>query len=244
MHQGVDIMDTIKITDDIISSKPLYSGFESKIILYKDNLIKLFFDDVMEKKIKKLEILASIDEDIIKPKSIVLDIHDKPIGYSMDYKKDFHESNPKILSKSDKIKFLLLLKEKLDILHKYDIVYGDIRHPNILVNDNLDMYLCDLDSVQIGEYKSNVINMMAYPYIDNVKNIDVTLDNYVYNCYVLKVLLGFSNIDNDVLNYLYDSFYRRWEYDNDFRNIIYNMLNISEENKDKVKMLLKMDKKK
>ena len=236
-------MDTITVTRGIIYEPPMFSGFESRIYLHEDSLMKIFYDKVTDNKLAKIEILSKIDEDIIKPKSIVLDRDGIPFGYTMDYKKDYKKIDMSKYSESHRIEYLKLLKEKLDILHKHDIVFADIKSSNILVNGN-SMYLCDLDNTKIGKHKIDILNAATKPYTQAVTSIDETLDNYMYNVYVLKMLLGFKTIDYDVLHYLYDSYYKRWEYDIDFKEIIYNMMELSEENKHKVKMLLKMDKKK
>ena len=233
-------MDTIKLNPNIFEDEPLFRGFESKIYLYGNELIKFFYNKSMENKVKKLKILENLDEDIIKPKAIVLDKNSKIIGYTMEYKNNFRSINPRELSHQKKIKYLLQLKEKLDILHKHDIVYGDIKSSNILINDNFEMYLCDLDNIQIDNLPIDVINIGAYLYTDVINNIDKSLDIYMYNIYVLKILLGFHTIDEEILKYLYDSYYKRWRYDNDFREIIYNMMNLSEETKESIKTLIKM----
>lgn len=180
-------MDTIKLNWDTLNSFKYYNqGYES--IIYENNgyLYKIFKTDnkdVLKNKLNKLEILSELNTDDILPIALI-SIDNNIKGYLT--KNENYRNLSYFDKKKDKLKNLKIIKEKLDELHKNDIIFGDISIENILTNDN-NIKFCDLDNAKVDKYSFDVLNNIEKEYLKHL-DLDIYLDNYMYNMFLISYL--------------------------------------------------------
>lgn len=181
-------MEVINITKaDLTETNSKLRGYESKLYIYGNNLIKIFFDDSkIENKISKLKLLSEKNTGMIKPLDFVA-YEGEIIGYTMPYLKDYYPIDPFLISRRNKKEILRKLKTKIDELHKEGIIYGDFSNNNLLINDNLDLELCDFDNVSIGGYDTDLKSSISERYIKRF-GLDDAYDEYMFNLYCVCLL--------------------------------------------------------
>ncbi len=111
-------------------------------------------------KLKKLTELKISGHGFCIPKELVF-FRNSPVGYTMTLGKGttlgtvfdgpdaMLEAFPE-WTRLDIVKTLLALIEKYLYLHMHDVIAGDIQLKNALIDSSSDVYLIDMDSVQIG----------------------------------------------------------------------------------------------
>lgn len=131
----------------------------------------------------------------------------------------YHNPNGIELTLKDKIKYLKLLREKIEKLNAMDVYIGDFNYENFLVDNNLDkMVLCDLDNLKIWshDFDNKTASVKKYEEVcmkkdDPNQNID-GLDSYCFNIFTLSLLLNqanfttLRNIENTKLPEEFDNF--------------------------------------
>lgn len=191
-------METTKLTSDILFTQPIYQNNHSTTYLKDGIYYKVFNNynesdiDIMIEKILKLNDLGILDQVVLGSTS------DKGVinGYKYtvgDY--DYSKLKPLdsiSTSKKDKIEDLDNLKIKLDQLHQYNIVHGDLRLKNILTGKNKttgkrDIIFKDLDNVSIDSDNFGYSSYQQKRYINKL-GIDTNLDNMMYNIAVISYL--------------------------------------------------------
>lgn len=111
-------------------------------------------------KLKKLTELKITGHGFCIPKDLVF-FRNSPVGYTMTLGKGttlgtVFDGPDAILeafpewTRLDIVNVLLKLIEKYLYLHMHDVIAGDIQLKNALIDTNGDVYLIDMDSVQIG----------------------------------------------------------------------------------------------
>ena len=111
-------------------------------------------------KLKKLTELGISGKGFCIPKDLVF-FRNSPVGYTMTLGKGTTLGNvfdgPDAMlehfpnwTRTDVVKTLLALIEKYLYLHMHDVIAGDIQLKNALIDTSSDVYLIDMDSVQIG----------------------------------------------------------------------------------------------
>ena len=111
-------------------------------------------------KLKKLTELKITGHGFCIPKELVF-FRNSPVGYTMTLGKGttlgtVFDGPDAILeafpewTRVDIVNVLLKLIEKYLYLHMHDVIAGDIQLKNALIDTNGDVYLIDMDSVQIG----------------------------------------------------------------------------------------------
>ena len=111
-------------------------------------------------KLKKLTELKITGHGFCIPKDLVF-FRNSPVGYTMTLGKGttlgtVFDGPDAILeafpewTRVDIVNVLLKLIEKYLYLHMHDVIAGDIQLKNALIDTNGDVYLIDMDSVQIG----------------------------------------------------------------------------------------------
>lgn len=111
-------------------------------------------------KLKKLTELKITGHGFCIPKDLVF-FRNSPVGYTMSLGKGttlgtVFDGPDAILeafpewTRLDIVNVLLKLIEKYLYLHMHDVIAGDIQLKNALIDTNGDVYLIDMDSVQIG----------------------------------------------------------------------------------------------
>lgn len=233
-------MNIINLKKDFLMRSPNFRGSESNLYLYNTNkIVKIFKTNdktILSNKEHKIDILNSIDEDILKPTNKVY-INDKFSGYAMKYEEDSHHMDYYFLRKRDKIKLLKELYKKIEILHKHGIIYGDIHGGNILMDKYGDIQLCDLDNVKIDNYSFDIMSLNGKRYIHSVKEIDEYMDTYMFNLYVIACLNNINSLF--AFDYLSDSNNERKFIKNGVNDIRKAMILLDDESKTNIKPLIK-----
>lgn len=173
-------MNIIKVSDSIYKTYPKHRGHESKIYEQDGILLKIFNTsniEILKNKREKLEIISSLDIDDAKPIDLI-EINNVIKGYTMlddGYKvlDIYKQRNRK------KIETLKIIKNKLNILHQNNIIFGDLNPGNILTN-GIKIHFCDLDNVKIGNLNFDALNVCQKRYLFNL-DPDEYLDNYIFN---------------------------------------------------------------
>ena len=181
-------MDIIKVSDKIFEQKPKYIGYESNIYEIDDILLKIFDTndiEILKNKRNKLEILYSLDIDDIKPINLV-EINGIIKGYSEKEKQGYHILDMFKESTSKKLEILKNIKQKLEILHKNNVIFGDISLNNILT-DGKNICFCDLDNTKIGSFNFDVLNNCQRRYLHYLE-ADEYLDIYMLNLLTITYL--------------------------------------------------------
>ena len=119
------------------------------------------------------------------------------------------DKNGKSLSLSEKIKYLKLLREKIELLNRNDVYIGDYNCDNFLVSSDFSqMQLCDLDNLKVGSHdfdlKHKFVEYYESKFCNGQKRIEEYdgLDSYCFNLFTIAFLSDkknnevFSNIDN------------------------------------------------
>lgn len=111
------------------------------------------------------------------------------IGYEMSYDKEDDALINKITTYDEKLYYLKETKKILTYLNNHDIIYGDIKDDNILVNDKTGtITLCDIDNIQLDELPIDLMNYALEEYHEQVKQIDAKADAYMHNLFLLEQL--------------------------------------------------------
>lgn len=119
------------------------------------------------------------------------------------------DRNGKPISLTDKIKYLKLLRKKIELLNNNDVYIGDYNCDNFLVSSDFSqMQLCDLDNLKIGSHdfdlKHKFVEFYESKCCDDQKKIEEYdgLDSYCFNLFTIAFLTDkrnneiFSNIDS------------------------------------------------
>ena len=218
-------METIKLhNSDFTTTNDKLRGCEGTLYIYGDVLVKIFFDkNKLENKIHKIDLINKTKIGAIKPINLV-EVNGKTIGYTMPYLKDYHQINPNKLTEEEKKIILRKLKSKLDIFHEEGIIYGDINNGNVLINDDLDVELCDIDNVSIKGLSFDVMSETGEEYL---KKFDIceNFDEYMFNLYAISIMHNINPIF--ILSYIkvfQDEFK---EYNENYKEIIKNYVNLN-----------------
>ena len=200
-------MEKIELNKKLLEQKPIYNGYESSI--YKDNdiLYKIFKTDnkkLLDNKMKKLELISNkiwLEKCFVSMPINLIMADDNFIGYTAQYKPGFEEFNSFEKDTQKKVEYLKRIKELIVQLHINNILFGDIRHCNIL-SKNGNMRFSNYDNISIGDYGFDTTNYAEDIYINEL-GIDENLDIYMYN---LLVISNFTNIvESYVIDYVKDN---------------------------------------
>lgn len=111
----------------------------------------------------------------------------------------YHSPKRVELSTSDKIKYLKLIKEKIDKLNANDVYIGDFNYENFLVDDDIKhIQLCDLDNLKIWshDFDNKTASVIKYENecMKEDKNLNIEgLDSFCFNIFTLSLLTNESN---------------------------------------------------
>ena len=130
-------MEEIYLTSkDINPDYEMYYGYESNIYEFDAyNLMKIFRTDdenELNNKLEKIRLLSQLPVDFIPLKLVY--IYGKFKGYIYNHIEEYEPINSFKQKKSEKYEVLHKIKDKLDILHSYGIIYGDLHQDNVLYN--------------------------------------------------------------------------------------------------------------
>ena len=135
----------------------------------------------------------------LKPIKAQYILYECPNGVDIP-KRIYFNDEGKELTIEEKIRYLKLIKEKIEKLNNSDVYIGDFNFANFLTNKNIDrVELCDLDSLKIGshDFDNKHPSVVAYekvcmPKNDKKPNIE-GLDSFCFNIFTLALLTNQSN---------------------------------------------------
>ena len=91
----------------------------------------------------------------------------------------------------------------LEYFHSNNIIYGDIKGSNMLVNKNLDVCFCDIDNVSIDELDFDVMSRCLSYFYRCYGDISYKMDSFMFNMFTLEYLLEiYSPNYEDVFDFL------------------------------------------
>ena len=206
-------------------------GMGAEGVIYKYNFegntvaIKIFNPDIFtSNKLKKIELVHSreIDKIVTKPQCLVC-VDGKINGYSMEYdQNDQNLESLKTLTPSEKLEYLKKLRDIIETLHKHNIIIGDLKATNILVNEG-NIKICDIDNFKVDDLDPDILNLYSKQYFRKYKKMDEGLDIFSFN--ILTILFLIDGAADELLNYIMKGSYTHNEY---LRNIIEILLNDKE----------------
>lgn len=206
-------------------------GMGAEGVIYKYNFegdtiaIKIFNPDIFtSNKLEKIKLIHSkeIDKVITKPQCLVC-VDGKINGYAMEY--DQNDQNLESLNEltvSEKLEYLKTLRNIIELLHKHNIVVGDLKLSNILVNEGT-MKICDVDNFKVDDLDPDILNLYSKQYFRKYKKMDEGLDVFSFN--ILTILFLINDSRDELINYIMKGSYTRNE---ELRNIFERLLNDKE----------------
>ncbi|MDD2181585.1 MAG: hypothetical protein PHW32_04365 [Bacilli bacterium] len=152
-------MEEINYTRDELNKLEIFNkgGFEGRILVYSDQLLIKAFEpylkEILDFENKKLKIIRLNEKNIngmvlVKPQTLV-NVDGKFEGYVMQ-----KINEGKTIDSFHDFKILLNLYqklfEKMEIIHDNNIIIGDVKHANIVVEE-LEPVFIDVDSMAVDE---------------------------------------------------------------------------------------------
>lgn len=111
------------------------------------------------------------------------------IGYEMPYDEDDVSLLDAILDQEDVLHCLKTTKSILEYYHSKDIIYGDVKDDNILINKKTgEIKFCDMDNVLMQELPIDVMSAELATFFDEVNKADPIADHYMHNILTLYKL--------------------------------------------------------
>ena len=206
---------------EFYNQEVLYKRFRA--VDYISNFNSEVSADMYQNKRDKVSIIPTLNclKDEIKILHMGIE-YDKPLGYTMKksslspicsryenfkdgngnniIKLIYYGPNRKELSTSDKIKYLKLMKEKVDILNRSEVYIGDFNYENFLVtNDLKQMKLCDLDNLKMWSHDFDNKTASVKKYEECCMTGDKRtyntegLDSFCFNIFTLALLTNEAN---------------------------------------------------
>ena len=162
-----------------------------------NTLYKFFKDhngnyiDMSDNKFKKLLELYILNlASAVKPLSTI-SVNGHLVGYEMTYNPDSVTLKNSGFTREEKIAALKRTKEILEYFHTKDIIYGDVKSNNILVDRKTgEIEFCDMDNIRIREYPMDLVAEYVQPF-EKCGKIELC-DAYIHNLMTLQQL-GFPN---------------------------------------------------
>ena len=160
-----------------------------------DTLYKIFYDEkkkqpriMSDNKYQKIlhQFNQPLDYSVQSLSTISLD--DELIGYEMTYDVEDEAMTPN-LPRQELITYLRQARNILEYYASKDIIYGDIKANNILVNRRTKtVKFCDMDNIQLGQYPIDLVGYDLSCFKAEHGSIDDTSDAYMHNLLTLEQL--------------------------------------------------------
>lgn len=168
-NREITLDEFFAISDEAIFAK----GGESVIYRTdkKDTLFKLFVDrngnfiDMSDNKLQKIMALYQMNlSHSVRPVSTVT-VGKYLVGYEMSYNPNAIEFKKAGLDYERKIEVLEKTKSILEYFASHDIVYGDVKSNNILLDPLTgEIEFCDMDNIQLGKYPMDLVVEYVQPF--------------------------------------------------------------------------------
>lgn len=153
-------MKELNLTKKELDSFKIFNkgGFEGEILVYDKNLlIKAFLpylSSIIDIKRKKLKLIRLHEKNIdgrmlIHPKKLI-NVDGEFTGYTMEKINDGITLDS-ISDYKKLVSFYRILFDKLEVLHKNNIIVHDVKHDNIVIENDNPVFI-DVDSMGIDEY--------------------------------------------------------------------------------------------
>ena len=178
-EKSLNISDIPKIGDPIffngitaILPQEIASGGEGAVYsIGNAKVCKIYKQGKLNESIvKKLELMMTNQvhiKGICWPKCFVYNSHKEVVGYLMDvargielqksvFRPKFFEKHKPNWDRRDLVKICINILEKIESMHRLNVIIGDINGLNIILNDDLQVYFVDTDSFQIEGFACSV----------------------------------------------------------------------------------------
>lgn len=205
-------LPTITIDKSDLNKKCFYigSGFEGTVFEYNDKYaIKVFgkkgsrfyYKRMLKSKMAKLEALAKLeDESFCFPIGLVKLIGSVEEGYYMNLVKSFKNFNylKSLTNKEEVLETIVKADAAIQRVHQKGVIIGDVREPNILLDDNLDPKFIDTDNYMYQDFPFDL-----YPGTANLlesatgkKGTLIDSDKFAFSLMVMGYIFGDFNLSN------------------------------------------------
>ena len=148
----------------------------------------------LENKYRKLIIISHLK--CLKNEIKLLDLayeNNSFDGYTM--KKSKFETTNCFEKKKNIIKYLKLLKDKIELLNSNGVFIGDFNEKNFLVSSDFEqLKLCDLDNFKINNIDFDTKTKYMKDFEENCDNKDY-IDSYCFNVFTICILGRYSRIN-------------------------------------------------
>lgn len=119
------------------------------------------------------------------------------IGYEMTYDEDDIPLLDAFLTKEQLLESLKKTRNILDYYHSKDIIYGDIKDDNILINKKTgEIKFCDMDNIHMQDLPIDVMSQELADFFEEHQKADVIADHYMHNILTLYKL-SYQKNDNE-----------------------------------------------
>jgi len=183
----------------------LTRGGEAHILKVKreEKIAKVFFAErITQEKYSKLKLMIQTklrSKQIIWPSTFIVDRGGNFLGYIMDFKAGltlremcFYPTklkNEGKISRKDLVYLCLEILKQVALLHRNNIIIGDINPDNFIIDDNHKVYFIDTDSYQIKEYPCSVgTDLFTAPEIQGI-NFATFQRNEEHELFAIATLL-------------------------------------------------------
>lgn len=192
----------------------------------KKKIFKLFKDpNNIENKTKKIILLnerLENNDSVVKADALIK-YNGTIIGYTMPVVNG-DKFTALSFRKKKNIEVLKEISKQLKILHKLNIVCGDLTN-NIMVTKDGTPYFIDYDNFAIDDLEIDVKNGLLQNYEDKIKKFDYHYDYYELNMYTLSIL---TKIGTRFLESQYNYHTHKFIFnDDEINNIIKNTFKLN-----------------
>lgn len=229
----------------IIVSKPMLfhlhkrlgEGSEGIVFKYnKDIVFKIFFNEKTTK-YKKIELLGQIEESNFNfPLGLVgfrdkskAGIYLKLIETKCKYKN--FDDLYKLKDNRKIIEYLLKAEEAIMRIHKKNIIIGDIKGNNILIDSEDNPVFIDTDNYAIGEYEFDIIPDVTM-YYNNVYINEITPknnDKYIFAIMALQYFVKYTKLCNQCSPEFFKKFIKGLRVSESSKELLKNIFSDSED---------------
>ncbi len=165
-----------------------------------NSLYKIFYDiytkevvPLSDNKFKKILALHKMNlEHSVKILSTI-SVNGQLFGYEMSYDPLDIALNRTMLNRKQIIEVLKQSSEILKYYSRHDIIYGDVKSNNILINRKTGKTtFCDMDNIQIASLPIDLKGRELRHFLSQYGEVDYKADSYMHNLLTLQ-LLGFPS---------------------------------------------------
>ena len=125
------------------------------------------------------------------------------IGYEMTHDKGDETFFASVISKKEKIEYLKKVKDALIYFESKNIIYGDIKCDNILLNQRThQIKFCDIDNIQLENYKMDIIDDDYSHFVDEDGFISKNVHPYMCNLFTMEEMESSSLYHREIVEKL------------------------------------------